>query len=519
MYIETIPRKLGGLARHLLHTGRGSNERVIVRSDLSRDMPADVELGLRLLAAPARRIRRMKRDVVHVVMAPERQLTRDEVERVLQLYEAEYGISASNARLAVEHVKGDRASHFHTVYSMASETEGKALRFTRSADRDEMLARRLEIELGMKLQPSTRVDRTVELLRERGLSDLAELAAEGPRSEKGRNRPKAERQQARRVEANHDLIETRLMHAWRQCGGELDRLPEHLRQQGLELAAGKKRIAGVPIVLVVDEETLFAGSLTHILNRVRKANGELVRIREPAMSAAVGELKPESELKAQLGKTASERAAQAVLGEYDRLVAEMEADGEREEAIKAKRVRNRLVAGLSTEEKGDLQARRRIVRERYRQRDRIRRARVNRAFLMAKLFGNRGVRKTAFYLVAVGMLATGTGLLAALAAAGIVLAALPSFSSAKRLRHAAHEAAGQDGIELVIELQNETRRFFRNRAHRQKAIHDKERARQTRMRIHRNRKQNVLGSGSPRSGPPTPAAQRRAPARRPGQER
>jgi hypothetical protein len=191
MYIETIPRKLGGLARHLLHTGRGSNERVIVRSDLSRDMPANVELGLRLLAAPARRIRRMKRDVVHVVLAPERQLTRDEVERVLELYEAEYGIPASNARLVVEHVKGDRASHFHIVYSMASEAEGKALRFTRSADRDEMLARRLEIELGMKLQPSTRVDRTVELLRERGLADLAELAAEGPRSEKGKNRTKA----------------------------------------------------------------------------------------------------------------------------------------------------------------------------------------------------------------------------------------------------------------------------------------------------------------------------------------
>ena len=79
MYLETIPRKIGGLGRHLMDTGRGSNERVIVRSDLSRDMPSDITLGLRLLAARARRIRRMENDVVHIVMSPERQIGRAHV--------------------------------------------------------------------------------------------------------------------------------------------------------------------------------------------------------------------------------------------------------------------------------------------------------------------------------------------------------------------------------------------------------------------------------------------------------
>ena len=47
MYIETIPRKLGGLGRHLTDTGRGSNERVVVRADLSRDVSNHVTLALR----------------------------------------------------------------------------------------------------------------------------------------------------------------------------------------------------------------------------------------------------------------------------------------------------------------------------------------------------------------------------------------------------------------------------------------------------------------------------------------
>lgn len=464
MYIETIPRRLGGLASHLLHTGRGSNERVSVRSDLSRDMPADVELGLRLLAAPARRIRRMKRDVVHVVLAPERQLTRDEVERVLELYEAEYGIPPSNARLVVEHVKGDRASHFHIVYSMASEAEGKALRFTQSADRDEMLARRLEIEFGMKLQPSTRVDRTVELLRERGLADLAQLAAEGPRSEKGKNRTKAERQQERRLGSNRELIDARLMQAWRQCASDLTRLPAELGHLGFELAAGAKRIAGVPIVLLVDTESLYTGSLTHDLNRARKAAGETVRIREPAMGAAVGELKPEKEVKASLRLTAPQRATEAVLNEFDRLAEEMDAAGEREEAAKAKVGRARLAARLSAEECQSLKARQGKVRSRYQQRDRIRRARVNHAFIAARLFGSREVRKIAFLLISVGVLAVGGSLLTALAASGAAVSLIPTFTSAKRRRAEADQAAALDRNAMAKELRAETQRFFRERA-------------------------------------------------------
>ena len=99
-----------------------------------------------------------------------------------------------------------------------------------------------------------------------------------------------------------------------------------------------------------------------------------------------------------------------MLREFDQLIGEMEFDGEREEATKAKAGRAKLADRLSAEEKAELRDRQGRVRERYRQRDRIRRARVNRAFVSAKLFGSRAVRKTAFYLVAAGLLATGSGL-------------------------------------------------------------------------------------------------------------
>lgn len=482
MYIETIPRRLGGLASHLLHTGRGSNERVIVRSDLGRDMPADVELGLRLLATPARRIRRMRRDVVHVVMSPERPLTQGDVELMLGLYEAEYGIPDGSARLVVEHQKGNRASHFHIVYSMADETTGKALRFSRSRDRDEMLARRLEIAFGVKLQPSTRVDRTAELLRKRGLDDLAEIAAAGPRAEKGENRSKAERQQEKRLGADRELIDARLMQAWRQCAGDLTRLPAELGHLGFALAAGDKRIAGVPIVRLVDMETLYTGSLTHDLNRARKAAGDRVRVREPAMGAAVGELEREKEVKAQLRRTAPQRASEALLGEFDRLIEEMNAVGDREEAAKAKVGRTRLAARLSAEERQTLKARQSDVRGRYRQRNRIRRARVNRSFIAAKLFGSREVRKVAFLLVSVGVLAVGGGLLTALAASGVAVSLLPTFTSAKRRRAEADQAAVLDQAAMAKELRAETQRFFRERAVALQLARKQELAREQRMR-------------------------------------
>lgn len=513
MYIETIPRRLGGLGRHLMDTGRGSNERVTVRTDLSRDVSNDVTLALRMLAEPARRVRRMKRDVAHIVMSPVKPLSTAELEYVLRTIEDEFAIPPTNARLVVEHQKGQRARHYHVVYSMASETTGKALRFTRSGDRDEMLARRFEIELGEKIQPSTRVERTAELLRERGLGDLAELAAQGPVARKGRRPSKAEIRQNDRHGADQTLLDNRLRQAWRQAGGDLSCLRREVEAVGFRLAAGDRRIAGVPIVQLVDIETLKPASLTRQLNRLA-LYGDGPPFREVVIGATFGELPALAEVKYELRRDAPQRSAAAVLGEFNELIAEMEADGERAEAAKARKGRARLAARLSAEERDDLRTRQDSVKSRYRQRDRIRRARVNRAFIAAKLFASREVRKAAFYLMTVGVIATGAGLIPALAAAGFVIGALPTFHSARRLRFAADREAKLERVEMDREVQEETRSFFRERAIRQKAMSGKASAQHTRMRIHRNRQRDVRRPEAP--PPASHSAVQRSPNRRRG---
>ena len=491
MIIITTPRRIGELGRHLGRTGRGSNKQVIIRDDLIRDAPADTTLALRMMAALARRNRRVTRDIVHLKIAPKLPLGPEALERVLAVFEEEYGISVDVPRHVVEHHKGDRAPHFHVNYAMISPESGKALRFVRSAERDEMIARRLELELGEGLTPSLRVERVAQMLRERGLSEFAEIAATGPVAQKGLGRSKAEHQQADRLQADPDLLDARLLEAWRRSGGDIRKLPAELEKLGFRLAAGDKRVAGVPMVLLIDTETVHAGSLTRDLNRVRKAAGETMRIREPAMGAAVGELKPEKEVKAQLRRTAPQRADEALLGEFDRLIEEMDAAGEREEAAKAKVGRGRLAARLSAEESQTLKARQSDVRSRYRQRNRIRRARVNRSFVAAELFGSRKLRKVAFLLVSVGVLAVGGGLFTALAASGVAVGLLPSFTSAKRRRAEADQAAAVDRTAMAKELRAETQRFFRERAVARRSGEEKELARKARMRADQANRQRL----------------------------
>lgn len=92
MIIITTPRKIGELGRHLAKTGRGSNKQVIIRDDLIRDAPTDPTLALRMMAALARRNRRVKRDIVHIKIAPKVPLSPEMLARAHQIIEEEYGI-------------------------------------------------------------------------------------------------------------------------------------------------------------------------------------------------------------------------------------------------------------------------------------------------------------------------------------------------------------------------------------------------------------------------------------------
>ncbi len=464
MMLITTPRRLGELGRHLMKTGRGSNEQVIIRDDLCRDVPHEALLALRVLAAQSRRNHRVQRDVVHVVISPKRALSPAELGYVLKVIEEEYGIPFDAARHVTEHRKGRRPPHFHVVYAMTDPATGKALRFRRSRERDDMLARRLEIELGEGLSPSVRVDRIAEMLRERGLEDLAERAAAGPVAERGILPGKDEMQQAGRLEADVETIDDRVLLAWRRCSGDLQRLRAELDASGFSLCAGHTLVDGRPIVRLIDRESLMTTSLTRHVNRVSKRAGQAAKLHEIDVGRVFGELPAEKQARAALRLDGPQRSADAVLGEFDRLIREMEADGERDQADRAKAAKERTANRLTAEERTRLRQRQALVRERYRRRDRIRRARVNRFFIAAGVFANPEVRKLAFYLLAAGAMATGAGLLGALAVAGVAVASLPSYQGARRLRAAHDQAAAKDRIAVAAELQAESRDFFRQRA-------------------------------------------------------
>lgn len=521
MMLITTPRRIGELGRHLMKTGRGCNENVLIREDLCQDVPGEAVLALRVLAAQSRRNHRVQRDVVHVVISPKRALSPAELGYVLRVIEEVYGIPFDAARHVTEHRKGRRPPHFHVVYAMTNPATGKALRFRRSRERDDMLARRLEIELGEGLSPSVRVDRIVEMLRERGREDLAERAAAGPVTEPGIRPGKDEMQQAARLEADVETIDDRVLLAWRRCGGDLQRLRAELDASGFSLCAGHTLVDDRPIVRLIDRESLMTTSLTRHVNRVSKRAGQAAKLHEIDVGRAFGALPAEKQARAALRLDGPRRSADAVLRDFDRLVDEMEADGEREEAAKARKGRDRVAARLSLDERKELHKRQNLVRSRYRQRDRIRRARVNRAFIAAGVFADPGIRKLAFYVVAVGALATGAGLLVALAVAGVAVANLPSYTRARRARVDAVEAFAQDRVAQTIELRDTTRAFFSDRIVRQiRQQRQEARAKEMRLRkqIHRKRGRDTL-KGAPPPGRVRPIARQRPINRRGGPER
>ncbi|AMJ61598.1 relaxase/mobilization nuclease domain-containing protein [Bosea sp. PAMC 26642] len=189
MMVFTDVRSIGNLAEHLGKVGRGSNQLVVIRQDELRGVPSDISLALRLMAGVSRASPRVKYDFWHVKISPNHDLTDAELKRVLEVYEAEYGISGAVFRHVVEHRKGRRPPHFHINYSAVDPSTGRALRNTRSKERDELIARKLEVEFGEALVPSIRVERVAQLLREREEIELAEVVARGPKAERGMRHP------------------------------------------------------------------------------------------------------------------------------------------------------------------------------------------------------------------------------------------------------------------------------------------------------------------------------------------
>ncbi len=118
-------RRIPGLAEHLQRTD--TNEQVVLRDDLARGVPADLDGALHLCAAIARTNLRTTRDVIHIKVSPGRPMPADGIERVLARIEFEHAIPDTVPRIVVQHTKGQRPDHFHIVYAVVDPASGRAI--------------------------------------------------------------------------------------------------------------------------------------------------------------------------------------------------------------------------------------------------------------------------------------------------------------------------------------------------------------------------------------------------------
>lgn len=432
MILEARARKVGKLADHLARIGSDANKRVAVRAAFVRNCSVDITETLRLCAAFSRTVRGVSRDFLHLKISPNHELSDEELKAALAAYESEYGIPLTTPRHVTQHWKGDRPSHFHVIYGMVDPASGKALRLWKSFERDEAIARSLEVRFGEPITASTRAERVAELLLERGERAAADAVLAGPRAERHRNSDKAERAQATRRKADLKEIDGRLLALWRHCGGDLKAFIIGLASAEFLVAQGDK------VVMLIDLQSGEETALAKHLNRVTKAVGQPALVKERDVRELFGDLPGLAEVRSAVAAEAPRRARDAVARELDLFWKESatDEDGIAEDDDRVKRAREKSRRPEIAVD--PVEARAHILAD-YRRRDRIRRARVARAFLMARVLGSRDVRRFAFFLACAGAIMTGAGLVAALAAAGIAISALPTYKKAQRTQRQVRE--------------------------------------------------------------------------------
>lgn len=445
MIVKSTWRRAGSLKKHLLRTD--TNEAVRVRTDLCRGAN-DLHAALRLMDALARTNLRAERSFVHVVISPDHVLTDAELAETLAMIEAEHGLS-SVLRAVVEHLKGARAPHFHAVYPVVDPETGKAARSHGNFERDELISRRLELAFGERVTPGPRIEQNVTELRRRGLD--AEADRLSPYLPVRHQDPlsRADRQQASRLGVKALEWSARAFVLFEGAGRDLATFAARLEAAGLSVARGTKDVSSADdpedrdrrVVMLVDDATGYSTSLVRLLRREAKGAGRPLAITEREVGAAFPAAPPFEEARDIGLERARARAGREVEVERRSAIYDALADGDVAD-LEAFRVRRRKAqdaadAQAQVEFRATLKARREAIQALYRERDAVRRRRVDRAFRAARVFATPAMRRLAFGLAAAGVLMTGGGL--AMAMAGGLYAAhlVPSRARARSLAAAA----------------------------------------------------------------------------------
>lgn len=448
MIVKSAYRTAGGLHAHVTRTD--TNEFVQVRTDLFRGVAGDLAQALHDMEALARLNPDVTRAFVHIVIAPAHEVTAVELDEALAVIEAEHGIAPQAKRAIVQHGKGSRPTHYHCIYPIIDPRTGRALRSQGNYERDERASRVLEISLGEPITPGPRLRANIAELRARhrhAEADILEVHVPQRHTDPlGRK----SRQQATRLGVDAVAWSTGVYAEFEAAQRDLAAFGRRLGAAGLAVARGDRAI------LIVDAATGHHDALVRLLRREAKASGRPLTLTEVELGRAFPNLPPFVPVRDAGLAAAKAQASAAVDTEWWRALDEARAenDGVALQAFRAKRLTERAAEAAEGRRvfKATLKARRAEIQALYRQRDTIRRLRVDRAFGAARLFASPRLRRVAFALAATGLLLTGASLLAALVGAGVAVGALPHRARARRFATAAQAERLRDRAAQSAEL-------------------------------------------------------------------
>ena len=458
MIVRSTYIMIGDLADHLMKTTR--NKAVLIETRLCRGCPPNAHAAMRLFQAMARTNRRTKRDILHMKISPSMASSEHAVvpgetgdlsglEAMLAMIEREHGIPPTMPRFVIRHGKGDRPEHWHPIYPIVDPETGTVLKSHGNYFRDELISRQLEVLLGEPITPGVHNQAVAAELHRRAslhpedvkLREPARIIGQFPDAIAGERLEANTRQHVDALGLDASTFQQRVYQHWIEAKKDWLVFQNCLSNAGMAIAMGDHA------ALIVDEATGATLPLRRALNNAAKAAKDPDRIRKQEVADAFPDVRPFQAERDRGLERAEAKARKALELDFASLVAEAAHDRQDSLAEKLRRRRRDYHARHKQTFARTLKARRSEIAKLYREHERIRRARVNRAFRAAKSLDNPTTRRIAFTIAGTGMLMAGGGFPLALLAGGLAIAALPTFDQARALKFRLALISGADKAE------------------------------------------------------------------------